>query len=166
MNNEKIQALFESMEMAADELKKATAAANKIRMSNDKDEKVTKLINDFKAIQSNTEKIKTETAQSIDDIRKAGIQYKLTGILGLFATTIMIGLAGGYASITAYKNEIIAHELRSIEEERAKIQDQYAFVNELKSKGMEIYKNAIVLPSEYTGKVKFTEDGRPAIFKK
>lgn len=164
MNSEKIQALFESMEIAADELKKATGAANKIRISNDKDEKITKLISDFHAVQTNTQRMKKDTDQAIADMRKAGIKYKLTGILGLFSTTIMIGLAIGYASITAYKNEIIAHELESIKEERAKIQSQYAFVNELKKKGMEIYKDAIVLPSEYAGKISVTEDGRLAIF--
>ena len=61
MRQEKVQALFESMEMAADELKKATAAANKIRSANDKDEKITKLISDFQAIQTNTQRMKKDT---------------------------------------------------------------------------------------------------------
>ncbi len=166
MNSEKIQALFESMEMAADELKKATAAANKIRSANDKDEKITKLISDFQAIQTNTQRVKRDTLQAIEDMKKAGIKYKVTGILGLFATTAVIGLGIGYASITAYKNEIIAYELRSIKEERAKIQDQYGFVNELKRKGMVIYKDAIILPNQYSDKVSVLEDGRTAIFQK
>lgn len=164
MNNEKIQALFESMEVAADELKKATTAANKIRLANDKDEKITKLISDFQAIQTNTQRVKRDTTQAIDDMKKAGIQYKITGILGLFATTAMVGLVIGYASINAYKNEIVAHELESIAEERAKMQSQYQFVNQLKSKGMKIYKDGIVLPPEYADKVTVLEDGRTAIF--
>ena len=51
------------MEMAADELKKATAAANKIRLANNKDEKITKLISDFEAIQTNTQRVKKDTLQ-------------------------------------------------------------------------------------------------------
>ena len=58
------------------------------------------------------------------------------------------------------------YELKSIKEERAKIQDQYGFVNELKRKGMVIYKDAIVLPNQYSDKVSVLEDGRTAIFQK
>ena len=65
MNNEKLQALFESIEIATDELRKATLAANKIQQLNGDKATIQKMISNFVAVRNNSNAIVEKTNESL-----------------------------------------------------------------------------------------------------
>jgi len=166
MNSEKIQALFESMEVAANELKEATRQAKRLKVENDKNETIVKVVKDFNAIQINSEQLEKTTIEAIKRIEKQSSSLKLTTLMAVTIACALFGTVIGYAGFYSVKDTIISQELNTLKTERAKIQEQYAFINELTAKGFKIYNNAIVLPPEFSSKVGITEDGKPAIFAK
>lgn len=165
MQQEKIQTLFESMEIAADELKKATKAANEIRTTNQNEQKIITVIKQFNAVQANTKKLEKASIEAISRIEKQSSTLKTTTLIAVTITCALIGAVAGYTGFSSVQDQIVSHELNALKNERAKIQEQYAFINELTEKGFKVYKNAIVLPPEYSDKVGKTKDGQPAIFK-
>lgn len=133
MNNEKVQALFNNIEKAVDEqknatleLKKATHSANKIQHLNSDKVIIQKLINDFHAVNNNSQKvvitaneaIKTITTtaktkmdevndnanKTIADIKKRSLFLHWTAMLTIVASSIATGLTIG---VYGLKQDII-----------------------------------------------------------
>lgn len=68
MNNEKVQALFETMIVATDELKKATLVANQIANVNNNPNNIAKVIQDFKAIERNHDQLLKASQDSYQEL--------------------------------------------------------------------------------------------------
>lgn len=159
MRQEKVQALFEEIVVAADELKKATAAANKIRVSNSKEQTIQKLVSDFNAIQQNSQNIERkskEAIRSLEDkyselenkadkaIKRVEKKSSLPNFISFFSVLTLsaaIGLGGGfYLFITKL--------------------DDYAYKQYLNIKyGVTIHKNGIALPEDFKKRIGKTNDG-------
>jgi hypothetical protein len=147
MNNEKIQALFESIELLIDEQKKATnelndatTSAKKIKSVNNKEKNITKIINDFNLIKTNTENLEKKTNDAILRMQKQARFPKIISLLLTYLFFALFGLGTGYYVFTTQTKN-------------------YAYKLELESKyNIDILSNAIVLPTDY--RVLISDDGQ------
>ncbi|MCG3817989.1 hypothetical protein I3256_18780 [Photobacterium damselae] len=159
MNQEKIQALFEEVVVAADELKKATAAANKIKVSNSKEQTIQKLVSDFNAIQQNSTTITDESRKAIkrleskyselEDkadkaIKRVEKKSSLPNFIAFFSVLILsiaVGLGVGFYLFTEHL-------------------DDYAYKKYLNIKyGVTVFPNGLALPEDFKNRLGKTNEG-------
>ena len=155
MNNEKVEVLFSSIESCLDEqkkatqqLKNATAKANKITLANNESVDLKQLINDISKVNQTAKNIKTVTEKA--DKVLMFVSFKTTIIT--FFGAMLLGLTTGVLTyyfllqdklITAYVSELFSStEVSDMRQNTLKIEA-------IKKYGFEIYSDTIRLPEKY-----------------
>jgi len=154
MNSEKLNATFASCEALADELRKVHSLSNN-------NETINKILCDFKVIEKNCDTLQSETAKAIKRMKNTSQILNMTAIAIIFVASTIGGAAAGYTGGLKLSKKYIQYKTNKINKEHAKMNAQYAFVNQLKSDGFKIYSDGIVIPSKY--RILDTKDGRKVL---
>jgi len=189
--NEKIQAVFESVELEKHELNAERAALKEERLR--LEEERTQLNEDRKCMRQAAQKmgelnlegaadvseaarkiknIKSNTDQvlkvSLDAIKSVKQQKRFSGVIMNLMTLMIaavIGLAVSHYAYTNYlETEVLALKIASIEAREKELISTQKIVIELKDRGLKVFRNAIVLPQNWEDLMGKTQEGESALF--
>lgn len=181
---EKIQAVFESVELEKEELKRERDELRKERVAITKDRDllvraikkigsintegaadISHAANKIKTIKTNTDNIVEESSRAIRAVKRQKIFASITTSLITLILAFTIGLGSAHISYTELLREkVLAYKIKNIEEREAELKKTTIAVIELQRHGLEVYTNAIVLPKNYKEMIGETENGKPALF--
>lgn len=182
---EKIQAVFESVELEKtalrqerDELKKERLAiANDRKLLKEAAQKISGVNTEgaadishaaskIKIIKTNTDNVLNESIKAIHAVKRQKFFSSITAslITLIFAFTIGIGFAH-YSYTKFIKEDVLAYEIKSIREQKPELEraSAIAIAIKLEKEGLQIYKDAIVFPKKYNNQLVEMEDGRLAV---
>lgn len=123
MNNEKVEALFNSVELLIDEQKKATHELNRatnasmqLKKANSENENIRKVVNDFRAVQTNSKKLVDESCNAVNRTKDISTYKSWFAFFILSVAGFLVGGSGGYA-VWEYKikNEILKENTQQAE---------------------------------------------------
>jgi chromosome segregation ATPase len=181
---EKIQVVFESVELEKEELRQERDALISERKAIAKDRKLLKeaiekisgintegaadlshAANKIKAIKTNTDNVLKESRKAIQAVKLQKHFAGITASLIILVLAFTVGIASAHLGYTKLlKEKVLASEIESIKEQKAELERTSSAVIELQNRGLEIYNNAIILPKNYTEMLKTTKDGETALF--
>lgn len=181
---EKIQAVFESVELEKEELRQERDALRNERKELANDRKLLKeaiekisgintkgaadishAASKIKTIKTNTDNVVKESLKAIQAVKRQKIFASITASLITLMLAFTIGLGSAHLGYTKLlKEKVLASEIESIKEQKAELERTSAAVVELQKRGLKVYNNAIVLPDNYKKMIKETEGGKSALF--
>ncbi|HIF9233433.1 TPA: hypothetical protein ACX6QG_003744 [Photobacterium damselae] len=157
MNNEKIQALFNTVAILSDDLRKATDAANKIQHLNGDKATIEKLVSDFTIIANNSSKavsssdnavlkisdkanksigtVEKRANQAIADTQKRSLFLRWTAMIAIIASCILASCAIGFTAGIYMSHQPIVKDIDT----RLQIKNKF---------GVTIKDRAIIIPKD------------------
>lgn len=181
---EKIQAVFESVELEKtalrqerDELKKERLAiANDRKLLKEAAQKISGVNTEgaadishaaskIKTIKTNTDNVLNESIKAIHAVKRQKFFASITASLIALIFAFTIGIGFGHYSYTKFiKEEVLAYEIKSIREQKSELERASVIAIKLEKEGLQIYKDAIVFPKKHNNQLVEMEDGRLAVF--
>jgi chromosome segregation ATPase len=181
---EKIQAVFESVELEKEELRQERNALKSEREAIAEERKllgkaiekidgintkgaadISHAANKIKEIKTNTHSVLEESIKAIRTVKRQKFFASFITYLVTLILAFTVGITSAHLGYTRLLREtVLASEIESIKEQKAELERTSAAVIELQKRGMKIYNNAIVLPDNYTEMLGETENGGPALF--
>ena len=188
---EKIQVVFESVELEKQELQQERSALRKERSLLEKERvqlsedrilmqqaakkmselnlegaaDVSEVARKIKIIKSNTDKVVQESQNAISSVKQ---QKRFSGVVTVLMTVVMafaVGLASAHYSYTNHlEKEVLASRINAIESRESEIRSTQEIVVKLKNRGFQVFKNAIVLPDNWEDLLGQTKEGEAALF--
>ncbi len=183
---EKIQAVFESVELEKgalrqerDELKKERLAiANDRKLLKEAAQKISGVntegaadishaaskIKTNKTNKTNTDNVLNKSIKAIHAVKRQKFFSSITASLITLIFAFIIGIGFAHYSYTKFiKEDVLAYEIKSIREQKSELERASAIAIKLEKEGVKIYKDAIVFPKEYNNQYVKMEDGRLAV---